>query len=333
MKIICTTLAALFISLNALAQSNEMIKDLNPSSFSNDFSNYDQKTAIHLAQLSELSYEKQNDIEKIYQFIKKTYPNENINYGFIEDTGGSNNTQALIWGNKEFIVVAFRGTEPSVLWDLLTDGKFWNYQNFPSDNDNLANMQPGHGGFRKSLSRLITIKGLFTEIENVMHKCNPNLDVHKYPIYLTGHSLGAALSQDFIEPLNYKGYNWQGAYHFAPPLAVSCAVNESMRAKYGSRTYDIVDYKDYVPRAGRFGVAHFGKFYRICDDGLIYKETEVYMKFKFSEYRSELHLHSLDTHLKAIIQKNNSAIDIANRSVGQYPCLQFKGSVNNCEPN
>ena len=109
-------------------------------------------------------------------------------------------------------------------------------------------------------------------------------------------------------------------------------MNDYMKTKYGNKVYDIVNYKDYVPRAGRNGVAHFGKFYRICKNGLIYSEKESYIKFGFFEYLSEFKLHSLKNHLKAIRQKNNSFYGITNRSIGvTYPCIAPQTIIKNCK--
>ena len=312
------------------AQNEEMIKDLALKNFQTNFSSYNQLTSIYCSQISEIAYWKSNEIEKFEQLLNDRYPNDNYHLQLIDHKDKKSHTQVLLYGNKNFLIVAFRGTEPSRIRDWITDAKFWNYETNYTSIEQLANMPAGHGGFRRSLISLITQKKLFKKIDNIISKLNLKIDKSKFPIYTTGHSLGAAISQLFIEPLNYKGYNFSGAYHFAPPLAVSCKLNTYMKTNYGDKVYDIVNYKDYVPRAGRNGVAHFGKFYRICKNGLIYSEKESYIKFRFFEYLSEFKLHSLKNHLKAIRSSKNSLDNIIKRSVGDYPCLEPETKIKNC---
>lgn len=322
----------LLLILNFIfAQNEELLKDINIVNFNKDFSSYDQLTSIYCSQISEVAYWDSIQVEKLHKQVCEKYPNDNHNWELIDFKDKKSHTQALLWGNKNFLMVAFRGTEPSKIKDWISDAKFWNYESNPSSNEEFANMPAGHGGFRNSLISLITKKKLFEKIDKIILRCSSDIDKSNFPIYLTGHSLGAAISQLFVEPLNYRGYNFSGAYHFAPPLAVSCNVNDYMKTKYGDKIYDIVNYKDYVPRAGRNGVAHFGKFYRICNDGLIYSERESYIKFKFFEYFDEFKLHSLKNHLDAIRSINNTFDEINKRSVGHYPCLQPKNEILNCK--
>lgn len=318
----------LFIST---IQAQEILNDLNPANFNKDFSEYDQLTSIYCAQISKIAYWDAAGIQKLHQSISEKYPNANYRSEFINHQDKKSHTQVLLWGNTDFLIIVFRGTEPSKIKDWITDAKFWNYENNPSSNEELANMPPGHGGFRRSLMSLITKKNLFERIDAFLLNGNPNADISETPIYVTGHSLGAAISQLFIEPLHYKKYNFSGAYHFAPPLAVSCDINDYMKTKFGNKVYDIINYKDYVPRAGRNGVAHFGKFYRICKNGLIFKEKESYIKFRFFEYLSEFKLHKLQNHIKSIKNKENSMKLIYDRSIGkEYPCLEPENKIKNC---
>ncbi len=310
---------------NAFCQKDTVLTELNPILFKKDFSEYDQQTALYCAQLSEVAYWNERNIEELYKKAKATYPDQNIHYTFIDDSYSIHNNQALLWGTKDFLVIAFRGTEPSVLKDWLTDSKYWNYENTDQFDDTLAHMPPGHGGFRRALMRFITVKRIKTEISAIIKRCNAGIAEQDFPIYLTGHSLGAGIAQLFIEPLNFYKFNFKGSYHFAPPLAVTCKLNSEFKTKYGNFVYDIVNFKDYVPRAGRNGVGHFGKFYRICDDGLIYKEDEAYVKFNLGEHFSEFRLHSLKHHTWLIRNKLNDVSSINSRSVGHFPCMELKG--------
>jgi hypothetical protein len=164
---------------------------------------------------------------------------------------------------------------------------------------------------------------LFEIIDGIIKAANPNANVKEFPIFVTGHSLGAGLSQLFMECLDYSRYNFSGAYHFAPPLAIACDYFIEMRDKFGYKVYDIVNYKDYIPRAGRIDVAHYGIFVRICDDDLIYFERESYVKFRWREHFRALRYHKLSNHLETIRSSYNSVAQIEERSKNSngFPCM------------
>lgn len=205
------------------------------------------------------------------------------------------------------MLVAFRGTEPSVLKDWLTDSKYWNYENSDGYNKELSYLPASHVDSENPFTRLMQKKNLIEEIKKKINEVNSQIDLKTFPIYLTGHSLVAALAQLFIVPLRYHQLNFTGAYHFTPSLAVTCQMNAELRKRYGSVVYDIVNYIDYVPRAGRNGTAHFGKLYHICNDGLVYKEQEVYLRLRLSEYFKEFKLDALKSHIDLLRKKENIA--------------------------
>lgn len=319
-KFLLVFLSVFFFAVSTFAQSS-MNEELNPANLNPDFSTYDTKTALYLGQLSDLVYEDSVTIDSYFKEIKKLYPTFNHYYKFLDVK--KSHTQALLWGTRDFVVVAFRGTEPSAIKDWVSDAKFWVYENVPDASVDMAGLPPGHGGFRKSAMRLIIDVKIFSEIRKLIKVCSPTANTSTFPIYLTGHSLGAAIAQLFIDPLTTQKFKYSGSYHFAPPLTVSCSERDRLRSQFGNIVYDIVNYKDYVPRAGRYGVAHFGKFYRICNDGLIYKERESYVKFNLREYFTEFNLHSLKNHLTAIRDVRNSAVEILTRSTGDFPCMEL----------
>lgn len=318
---------SLFILKNICYSQDLLIAEIDPLRFNKDFSEYCQETSLYCAQISEIAYWNERNIKILQKQANEKYPEYNIKYKLIDDSYGIHHNQVLLWGNKDFLVVAFRGTEPNKLKDWFTDSKYWNYENSDGFHEELSNMPAGHGGFRRSLMRLLVEKKLIEEIKSTIKEISPNSSLESFPIYLTGHSMGAALSQLFILPLKHNKLNFSGAYHFAPPLAVSCEINKQMREKFGSITYDVVNYKDYVPRAGRNNVAHFGKFYRICNDGLIYEEKESYVKFNLSEYFTEFKLHALNTHIELLRKKENDLKFIRQRSTGNFPCMEIKGEI------
>lgn len=311
--------AAFIITLTmSYAQQSVDYKDLNPTLFNLDFKRYDKATATFCAEVSDLVYANEQHINLVMDTLNKLYPEARIKSLCIK---GADNTQVLLLGTKDFVLISFRGTVFTKLKDLVSDVKFWVYENTHEENETLANMPPGHGGFRKRVMNLIQDEKIFEKLKDFIKSCNDSIDPAKFPIYLTGHSLGSGIAQMFVEPLVYRNFNFRGLYNFAPPLAVSFTAIEEMRTKYQSVTYDIVNFKDYVPRAGRLGVAHFGKFYRICEDGEIYREDEYYFKFRFLEWTKEYKYHSIANHVKALKNSVNTLNEINKRSTTACSCM------------
>jgi Lipase (class 3) len=293
----------------------QKLLDLNPQNFNPNFSDYDQKTALYCAQLSDLSYWEHSHLKWFIQQLNALYPGDPVSIDYIEIK--KIDAQVLLWKRKDFLMLSFRGTEFKRLRDFITDGKYGLFANDDSANVNIDGLLPGHGGFRRSLMDFIQIKDLYGRIDSLLPKIDGKPD-KTFPIYFTGHSLGAGISQAFINPLSVKKYNYAGAYHFAPPLSVSCDYHDDLVSRYSDRTYDIVNYKDYVPRAGRNHVQHFGKFYRIGKDSAVYKEKEAYIIFNRGEkgLRKEIGLHRIRNHITCLRRSANSTDEINKRSKG-----------------
>lgn len=327
-------LAWLFLTLNVYllnGQTIDILTDLNPASFTLNFNDYNRETAIYCAQLSEVVYWDSLKIDGLHKDVCEKYPSLTHKYDFIDYSHKNNHTQALLWGNSNFLVISFRGTEPTKLQDWYSDAKFWNFQSSPTNQTDYVDMPPGHGGFRTSLNNLVKHKALFEKIQKILSKLTPDANQKSFPIFFTGHSLGAGIAQFFIEPLSLQGFNFAGAYHFAPPLAVTCAYHDHMKSNYGHKIYDIVNYKDYVPRAGRNSTAHFGKFYRICKDGFMYSEQEYFIKFRFWERFKLVRMHALSSYLDAVKNPENTHIEILNRSSDSNQCLVPKKDIKPCD--
>lgn len=328
MKAIILSLCFVISFSKAISQNDPLI-DLNPGYFEKDFSDYDQKTAVFCAQLSEIAYWSENKIQSFFDKLIQKYPEYSISYKIIDDSSTINRNKMLLFGCKDFLVLAFRGTRS--IFDIIADIKFWNFENAKDVDPELKAIPAGHGGFRKYTRRLIEKGKLNQHLIDMVLKYSSIETRSTFPIYTTGHSLGAALSQMYLLPLLELKLNYAGSYHFAPPLAVSCSINKYMRENFEDRVYDIVNYKDFVPRAGRNDVAHFGKFYRICYNGFVYKETEEYVEFNLSEIfmLKEFKLHPLAQHIKLLSNPKNTNQEIKARSNGHFPCMKLKSEPGN----
>lgn len=301
----------------AFAQDTSIINSLKPDYFSSNFNTYSQKTAIYLGNLSELVYKPEDSIGLYCGWINEAYPDAGYKCHFIEDP--ATHTQMMLWGNRERVILAFRGTEPSHWRDILTDIKIWVYKNKESTDSIYFRLPPGHGGFRKACMKLIREQRLVTQLDSFIRVCNPTANLTEFPIYTTGHSLGAALSQLLIRPLVVSGHRFSGAYHFAPPLAVGKDTALILQNDLGESIYDIVNYKDAVTRLTKSNqnkLAHFGKFYRICIDSTLNRESpEIYYSFTFKERTAkfEFYLHKLLHHLQLLSLTANNDVLVRSR--------------------
>ena len=337
MKRITLLLFALsFLSHPLWAQiTSDVVQDLNPSKFNTDFSNFDQGSAIFTAHLSDIVYQDESTIGQYVAELNKTFPTAGYQAKFIEHSASS--TQAMLFGNKDFVVVAFRGTQEKK--DLVTDmqlvGKTSKLDRVKSTE--CPHLPAGHLGFRTSLSNLISPSkaDIFARLDEFIAQLKG--DKSSMKVYSTGHSLGAALSSLFVVPLKNRGYQYGGSYNFAPPLAVAKADAEKIirDASIYNVTYDIVNNMDYItsmPKSSQNTMKHIGKYYRICSistaQPLMYQEKEsdykvgFFERFSLKKARIDQH-HFLSSYIKGVRGSENTNAQVATRSasLGDCSCL------------
>ncbi|MGE8555603.1 MAG: hypothetical protein ACN6OB_16915 [Chryseobacterium jejuense] len=105
----------LFLAMAGLSPGQDVLfSDINPSNFNQDFSEYHQKTALFCAQISEVVCWNERNIEILKPQVNQNYPENKITYALIDDSYGIHHNQVLLWANKDFMVIAFRGTEPII---------------------------------------------------------------------------------------------------------------------------------------------------------------------------------------------------------------------------
>ena len=286
----------------AFARQIDTLINLSPVNFSTDFTKYNQKTAVYLAQLSDLAYAK--DMKSFNSFINKyiqSYPGILLRSEFLVEKSKNTDTQILLWATRDFVVLSFRGTEITRR-NIITDLKYFSYEFSDSvSRQRYFNLPAGHAGFRKAIMNLVDRTDIFGRIETILRQTYPGRNIKQIPVYLTGHSLGGALASMFAEPLTVNKYTVNGLYLFAPALTISCTEKVFMENKFGHFTYNIVNYKDYIPRAGLRGtLAHYGKFYRICNDSTLSNEPERYVEMRLFEKKNVYKYHSLTTYINLL---------------------------------
>jgi hypothetical protein len=297
--------------LPAFAQDHVYPEELAPHLFRHDHYTYHQGTAIQMAALSELAYWNEHELGLFFHALKDRYPEEPWEFRFLSDK--RSHAQALLVRYNDRLVIAFRGTEFKACKDLFNDVKFLTYTNRSDADPRIQGLPTGHGGFRRAIINLICQQDLIEVMNDMIARSRGAKDA--FPIYLTGHSLGAAMGSMFSGVLDTLGYNMSGAYFFAPPLGLAPDEACRLERRYGNTVHEIVNYKDYVPRAlatNRCRYRHSGVFYRIGSDGALRVEPEKYVKMSCGERKVKKY-HRLLAHRAALVDPVNSADGIMSR--------------------
>jgi hypothetical protein len=312
---------------NSLEAQTDTLGDLAPTNFRSDFTSYNQRTAVYCARMSDLIYADTNRLRVFQARYNAKYPDQHIACRFFNLRYSVFNLQMMIWAAPSHMVVTFRGTDSFNNWlvnirclnyDWVSDSLRAKYHDLPA----------GHGGFRRSIVEMMNELDLMSEIRRFVMSKYGDL---KVPVYMTGHSLGAALCTMLALPLRKNGFDIKGMYFFAPPLAISCEEGSLHDQLYGRVTHNIVNYKDYIPRAGLRGtLRHFGKFYRICDNGQLNLEPERYVPMNGRERARILQYHSMENHLSLVRDNINSDILVNERHTNKIDCMSCEVIINPC---
>jgi len=173
---------------------------------------YSDRMAWIMASMSQLAYDQYDiDIEARQMFIAKL---EGGGFKLIKTFNSKEtDTQAFLATNDDFAVLAFRGTEVAKVVDMKTDaiaGKLTTIQG------------EVHKGFANAYA------SVEAEIEKQLKTLSGDL-----PLYITGHSLGAALATVCTQKLEYKA-SFQdqiaACYTFGSPRVGDSHFNRAFKA-------------------------------------------------------------------------------------------------------
>ena len=168
-------------------------------------------------------------------------------------------TQCYVANNDQFAIVAFRGSEiwkkkdkadlSAVVADLKTNIDIW-----------LTDWEQGgkvHRGFKEALDEV------WPDLQPYIRK----LQDQGRKIWITGHSLGAALATLCVGRYG----DVQGVYTFGSPRVGNSAFKENLEAEI----YRIVNNEDIVPRVPPPGLyVHVGELKFIDRNGIIRNEED-----------------------------------------------------------
>ncbi len=172
-------------------------------------------------------------------------------------------TQSFVVSNQEMILVVFRGTEPDQLRDWMTDADI-----------HLSDSPMGmvHHGFLGALTSIW---------DDLLFAINEQ-QTHAQSVWLTGHSLGAALAGlataklrlELDKPVN-------GLYTFGQPRVGDRDFARHFNADFKPRAFRYVNNADVVTRVPprSFGYSHVGTFVFFDEEGAVQSDLHWWNKF------------------------------------------------------
>jgi triacylglycerol lipase len=186
---------------------------------------HSKANAMWLADISQLVYLREGYVRA--QFTQ---------WGFdavhwIEDKGSD--TQAVVATRNDHAVVAFRGTESAT--DFLTDLSFRKipFQAGPAGSPTVGK---AHRGFAQALN------AVWSPVLAALSGVGP-----KQPIFVCGHSLGAALAKLAALRLVSHGMNVAGVYVYGAPRVGDAEFRDAYNSVLKAQTFLHINHDDVVP--------------------------------------------------------------------------------------
>ncbi|HEY6403627.1 MAG TPA: lipase family protein [Blastocatellia bacterium] len=186
----------------------------------------DPVNAVICAYASYKAYSDGKDVETLLNDLGMNKPE------FFD--GRSAGTQGMVTSTDKFVLLAFRGTEPERLLDLLTDARF--YLDKRSWTEGKV-----HNGFADALDAVWdTVK---TQVKKQAEKSGD-----PKPLWITGHSLGGALATLAAYRFHRDGLRVNGVVTFGAPRVGNNTFKESFESNIIS-LYRFAHRRDPVPNA------------------------------------------------------------------------------------
>lgn len=258
---------------------------------------YQPKNALLLAKAAQLTYANNEDI------VKNRLAEWGLPESYLFD---KKDTQGFIASNDEAIIVAFRGTEPAELKDWMTDLNVW--------------LEPGprgevHGGFQKALN--LVWDEIWEQINLYQERTGngPRLTGPGKSLWLTGHSLGAALATLATARLRLElDRGVFGLYTFGSPRVGDRLFADAFNAVFGKYAFRFVNNNDVVTRVPlrKMRYSHVGKLIYIDNDSNLQDDIGWWWHFldriqgRIEDFLSEeegtegIKDHDLNKYIKAI---------------------------------
>ncbi len=239
---------------------------------------YDEGTALSLAIATDLAYNGRTTIEK----TARSWGFPDVAF-FNIDKGLDINTQCFVMSDANNVVVVFRGSDKISDW-------LANFQ---------ASYDPGpliktsaHEGFQDAL---------FPAVISITETLG-RVDARNKKIWVTGHSLGGALSSLYAAMLIENGYSIYGLYTFASPRAGTASFANQLNAAVVGPHYRVVNDGDVVPHVPP------EPFYSHAGDRII-------LKTRYKDRKKTSWLDQRVKALKKFIKMIDAKVDIIDNHV------------------
>jgi predicted lipase len=228
---------------------------IDRSQFDGATSRYTNNNSLHMMKLSYAVYAGTVDIigaEEDWSITEKLVKDAGYQMKRFENRQGVYEPNAMIVWDDENIFLVFRGTEPTAWNQWATDAKILRRP---------FCIGKIHRGFRNSVE--LIWPDIITCLKDVYI-------AKKRRLFVTGHSLGAGMSQVATSKLEFEeGLYPTAIYNFGCPRAFNCKGADLYNQRLDSRTYRVVNNNDIVcnlPFEG-MGYSHVGQFKYITADG------------------------------------------------------------------
>lgn len=222
--------------------------------FESTTTTYSLNNAYWLAQAAQIAYQDKFTIQpavtqlglKSFEFLSRR------------------DTEGYVAANEQMIIVAFRGTEPTHLQDLLSDAKFHKVPGPLGD---------VHRGFLRAFE--LVKDDLLNTIQRLRDKNRPQ------SVWCTGHSLGGALAVVAAAELLVNGHTVNGLYTFGQPRVGDQTFATECDRRLAGRHFRFVNNNDTVTRVPphAFGYSHSGALRYIDTDGTIQTDISFWDRF------------------------------------------------------
>lgn len=171
-------------------------------------------------------------------------------------------TQAFVMGNREAVIVAFRGTEPRKLKDWMTDA------------DTALVLGPYglmHDGFLRG----------FNCVKDDLTAAIEQFQNNAQSLWFTGHSLGAALAAVAVATFTQASKPVYGLYTFGQPRVGNSTFARDFDTTFKTRFFRFVNNADVVTRVPlrTMGYSHAGTFLYFDDQGRLHDDPGFWYKF------------------------------------------------------
>jgi len=173
-------------------------------------------------------------------------------YKFISDKKTDIQVGITINDKERRICVVFRGSESLYDW----------YYDINIGKHKLNNNIMVHRGFYKQLHDTNVYNDILQEIKFLLDKN------HDYDIFITGHSLGAALSTLFGYLLSHEIINNVIVVSFASPRVGNAEWKKSFENKSNLQHYRVTNCKDIVTALPYFNYKHVGHNIRLFENNV-----------------------------------------------------------------